>query len=121
MSNKNGKQRDDEEIEVYEPTDGALCQPPLSSQAIGFNVLVPVRRHIIDFLVPPNHVGGVYGSNRTCTFWFEGGRWKACLRAQKEQCVAFFTGDCLGELFRTMEMQLKHEEATWKAEKRRKK
>jgi len=110
-----------EHLDVFEPGDAAVAPdrdrkvvPDLESWG---NVLVPWRRPLFDFLVPPRGTKGRREGDRTVSFWWAGDKWKACLRAKDGLCVAFVTGETLGELFFALHQGLEKETLAWKEDK----
>lgn len=116
----------EESLEVWEPSDEQLAekaasfeQPrPLFAESWG-NVLVPWRRELMEFLIPHKSDKGTGEGERTITIWWARDRWKASLRAKDGNCVAFFTGETLGELFFDLHLKLRTERCVWKEEKPR--
>jgi len=81
------------------------------------NVLVAYRRPLFDFLVPCKGTKGRREGDRTLTLWFAKDHWKACLRAKDGSCVAFVTGETLGDLFFNLHQGLEKETLKWKEER----
>lgn len=109
----------EEVLEVYEPADGQLCHEQAAHHAMDWdNVLVPFRRELFEFLIPPSCEKGRNEGDRTLTLWWAKDRWKLCLRSKDGKCVSFFTGDTIGELFFDVQLRLRREACAWKEEKR---